>query len=264
MWQDSRFIETEAVPSDASIVGQTWQHPNKSGGPDRRFKDNRQIPICLYETMHVTSGSGLNELVEFSRTGVVAGFEQGRRMLAALPRQRLVQPTSAPTDHVAARPLADVAEKRSPRVSKVLAAIAVIVCAALFANALRPGTGSSMVEPPVPVATASSGALPPEAETDPVPRADPLPVVSPMTEAAADLEPAELDDPTDPGPDPSALRYTTTDVNLRSGPSTQFAVVMVVPVGTQVVLVEPGRGWSRVRIEAGNEGWMANSTFEAR
>src|SRR5690606_31340873 len=69
-WQDSRFIETERVPSDAKIVGHTWKHPNKSGGPDRRFKDNRQIPICLYETMHLTSSSGVNELVEFSKTGV--------------------------------------------------------------------------------------------------------------------------------------------------------------------------------------------------
>ena len=36
-WQDSRFIEEEAVPHDAQVVGQTWKHPNKSGGPDRRL-----------------------------------------------------------------------------------------------------------------------------------------------------------------------------------------------------------------------------------
>ncbi|MFP3435632.1 hypothetical protein SB781_38380, partial [Paraburkholderia sp. SIMBA_061] len=53
-WQDSRFIETEHVPGDARIVDHTWAHPNKSGGPDRRFKNNRQIPICLYEAMHFT------------------------------------------------------------------------------------------------------------------------------------------------------------------------------------------------------------------
>ena len=26
----------------------TWQYANKSGGPDRRFNNNRQLPICLY------------------------------------------------------------------------------------------------------------------------------------------------------------------------------------------------------------------------
>ena len=40
--------ENEAVPSDASVVGQTWQYVNKSGGPDRRFRDNRQFPLVHY------------------------------------------------------------------------------------------------------------------------------------------------------------------------------------------------------------------------
>lgn len=73
-WQNSNFIEEGPVPSDAVVIGQTWKHPNKNGGPDRRFKDNRQIPICRYEVMHLTSPSGVNELVEFSRSGLVSGF----------------------------------------------------------------------------------------------------------------------------------------------------------------------------------------------
>ncbi|MGO7910622.1 hypothetical protein ACC702_03465 [Rhizobium ruizarguesonis] len=89
-WQDSRFIETERVPSDAKGVDRTWKHPNKSGGPDRRFKDNRQIPICLYESVHFQSDSGVNELVEFSRTGVTAPFAESCRLLGNLPRERAV------------------------------------------------------------------------------------------------------------------------------------------------------------------------------
>jgi hypothetical protein len=73
-WQDSNFIEDGPVPRDAAVIGQTWKHPNKSGGPDRRFRDNRQIPICRYEAMHLTSSSGINELIEFSRSGVAAPF----------------------------------------------------------------------------------------------------------------------------------------------------------------------------------------------
>ncbi|TDE35441.1 hypothetical protein E1B25_17530 [Antarcticimicrobium sediminis] len=41
----------EAAPSDATMVGQTWKYVNKNGSPDRRFKDNRQLPICLFQEM---------------------------------------------------------------------------------------------------------------------------------------------------------------------------------------------------------------------
>jgi len=73
-WQNSNFIEEGTIPKDAQVVGHTWKHPNKSGGPDRRFKDNYEIPVCRYEVMHLKSASGLNELIEFSRHSVVAPF----------------------------------------------------------------------------------------------------------------------------------------------------------------------------------------------
>lgn len=72
--QPSRFIEDGRVPSDAQVVDYTWQYANKNGGPDRRFNNNRQIPICLYDSLQLSSPSGLNELFEFSRTGVADGL----------------------------------------------------------------------------------------------------------------------------------------------------------------------------------------------
>jgi hypothetical protein len=83
-WQDSNFIEEGRVPVDAEVVGQTWKHPNKGGGPDRRFKENYQIPICRYEVLHPSSGSGLNELLEFSKRGVSRPLADGVRDLAGL------------------------------------------------------------------------------------------------------------------------------------------------------------------------------------
>jgi len=80
-WQDSNFIEEGAVPRDAEVIFHTWKHPNKNGGPDRRFANNYQIPVCRYEAMHLTSGSGLNELVEFSKTGVSSGFANALRAM---------------------------------------------------------------------------------------------------------------------------------------------------------------------------------------
>jgi len=66
----TRFIESEGVPRDSQIVGQTWKYVNKSGGPDRRFKDNRQLPICLYGELELSSTSGLNTVIMFSNPNV--------------------------------------------------------------------------------------------------------------------------------------------------------------------------------------------------
>ena len=54
----TRFIE-ERPPRDAKVVDHTWKHPNKKGGPDRRFKDNYEIPICMYGELKIKSNSGM-------------------------------------------------------------------------------------------------------------------------------------------------------------------------------------------------------------
>lgn len=82
-WRDSNFIEDGGVPSDARVINYTWKHPNKSGGPDRRFRDNRQLPVCLYETIHLSSSNGLNEMVQVSRSGFAGSFAEGLRRLVA-------------------------------------------------------------------------------------------------------------------------------------------------------------------------------------
>lgn len=63
----TRFVESESVPRDAQVVDHTWKYVNKSGGPDRRFKDNRQLPICLYGELELTSTSGLNTVIMYSK-----------------------------------------------------------------------------------------------------------------------------------------------------------------------------------------------------
>lgn len=71
--EQHRFIESGAVPTDAQVVGETWAYVNKSGGPDRRFSNNRRIPVCLYDRMAV-GGHGLNEEFKFSRAGCAEEF----------------------------------------------------------------------------------------------------------------------------------------------------------------------------------------------
>lgn len=66
----SRFIEEESVPKDAQVVGRTWKYVNKNGGPDKRFKNNRELPVLLYESISFMSDTGLNERVQVSRVGI--------------------------------------------------------------------------------------------------------------------------------------------------------------------------------------------------
>lgn len=56
----TRFIEHEAVPSDARVVDRTWQYVNKKGGPDKRFKNNRELPICAYNQFNLSTLDGLD------------------------------------------------------------------------------------------------------------------------------------------------------------------------------------------------------------
>lgn len=80
-WQDSNFVEDGNVPHDTTVIGYTWKYPNKNGGPDRRFADNRQLPICLYESIHLTSPNGLNELLQVSKSGLARPFAKALKAL---------------------------------------------------------------------------------------------------------------------------------------------------------------------------------------
>lgn len=81
-----RFIEGSPMPSDAQVVDRTWKYVNKKGGPDKRFKDNQELPIALYEEIHLRSSSGLNELFQISRHSISDSFKEAvGKMATALP-----------------------------------------------------------------------------------------------------------------------------------------------------------------------------------
>lgn len=80
--ESTRFIEDGSVPRDAKVVDRTWKYVNKRGGPDKRFKDNCELPIVLYEDLSFTSDTGLNERIEISRVGYGDGFSSAIAILA--------------------------------------------------------------------------------------------------------------------------------------------------------------------------------------
>jgi len=67
------FREEEVAPRDGEVIGKTWRYVNKSGGPDRRFNDNRQIPIYRYGQLEIGCGSWRIRLC-LSRANAAAEF----------------------------------------------------------------------------------------------------------------------------------------------------------------------------------------------
>ena len=65
------FIEDGFVPSDAEVIKYTWKYVNKNGSPDKRYKDNRQLPVCRYGKLSITSASGINTVLMVSNPNTI-------------------------------------------------------------------------------------------------------------------------------------------------------------------------------------------------
>lgn len=68
----TRFIESDRVPADARQVDTTWQFVNVKGGPDRRYKDNRQLPVMEYGRLELTSSAGLRWILDCSLPAAIS------------------------------------------------------------------------------------------------------------------------------------------------------------------------------------------------
>lgn len=66
----TEFIEHQFVPRDTEVLCHTWQYVNKNGGPDKRFKDNRQLPVCKYGVIKLRSESGINVELQCSNYNI--------------------------------------------------------------------------------------------------------------------------------------------------------------------------------------------------
>jgi uncharacterized RDD family membrane protein YckC len=90
----TRYIEDGRVPRDATRVGTTWKYANVRGGPDRRYNNNRQLPILGYAELELTTPSGLHWTLQCSNLAAAkaAGGELSRAKAPALSRE----PTSPP------------------------------------------------------------------------------------------------------------------------------------------------------------------------
>lgn len=60
------FTETSSVPRDSKIIRKTWAKVNKNGTPDKRFKNNYQIPVVQYGRIHLSTSTGVKEEYQMS------------------------------------------------------------------------------------------------------------------------------------------------------------------------------------------------------
>jgi hypothetical protein len=103
----SRFIETETLPPDARTVGETWRFVNKNGGPDRRFSNNRRLPILEYGEVEFLTEAGLRVVLQVSR------IDAARSAAAALQDLSANATAFGTTAEVARTPSASEASSES-------------------------------------------------------------------------------------------------------------------------------------------------------
>ena len=81
------FREGDSVPNDGHVLSHTWLYVNKNGDPDKRFNNNRQLPIMDYGVLRLTSETGLNELFHTSRSPVAKNVELAVKSMPAITSQ---------------------------------------------------------------------------------------------------------------------------------------------------------------------------------
>ena len=85
----TRFIEDQVQTADSQQVGSTWRYVRKDGGPDRRFNNNRQLPVMLYGVVTAVSSGGLNLLLHTSKAVAANSFANSFRTFQSSRDRRL-------------------------------------------------------------------------------------------------------------------------------------------------------------------------------
>jgi hypothetical protein len=110
-WGTTRMVE-EVAPSDAQVVDTTWKFANKHGGPDKRFNNNRELPVCLYGTLRLTA-SGNRHLALLQTSKVDAAKAVGEALERMAQDLSVIQATALPTV-----PELKVAAEPGPNISR--------------------------------------------------------------------------------------------------------------------------------------------------
>lgn len=288
--QQSRFIEEGHLPRDAKVVDHTWQHPNKSGGPDRRFRNNRRLPICLYDTLHLRSDSGLNEVLEFSQIGKLSDFAAGCLALAKAKAEAVQAPKAiqSPESSLSVQSLPISVTPTATRPKNSVATITgiigcvvgVIIAIAIFQNSGRSpaqstslvgaGTGStqlpstttpaSVTSPPIPTQTAKLLPLSSQPDQEPIPDST---AYEPLVAALTKPDTSSVKSSPEPPPivpfatqQQPKIAYIKQPIQLRDGPGPKYIPVGSVGQNALITILETENGWVHVFGGPSVSGWL--------
>lgn len=279
-----QFIEAEGVPPDARVVGHAWAKSNKDGSPDRRFRDNHQIPIALYGRIEFATSSGVREAYDASDCEAALEFGEALRTLQAELRRHASDPrpvqVASPGDQsssVRAIPLPALPDVW-PAYEVLLIPLALVGAMAIPFSVPRPVVGpalSSVTGSPSPADLSAPVEGTTTAKTQPpvsTPEGSTTVVKSPPP---ATKEPAGRGEPLSAAPSPSDVRgaasdsatrrmVTTTGANVRAEPDRGAPSTRVVAAGTSVVVLDRKSGWVRVGSSSSEPwGWIHSSLLAA-
>jgi hypothetical protein len=89
------FVEGGRVPSDAKVVDRTWLYANKSGGPDRRYRKNRRLPVLELGALGLQASRVLNIEINTSSAPLSAAFAQAWKDLCDRPQRESAPPVAS-------------------------------------------------------------------------------------------------------------------------------------------------------------------------
>jgi hypothetical protein len=181
-----RFIEDGQVPPDSRVLGHTWQYVNKSGGPDRRFNNNRQLPILEYGRLTLVGTNGYRGILSFSTPKASSALAAALRVNAApLPASPLPRAPMAPRSRSHAARSAPAPELAEPFGAPRWATAPQPEAPGRPANAIKPARHRRHSSKPLDLGDLDSAALT-GCPTTPLHR---VPDASPAEHEQADSEP---------------------------------------------------------------------------
>lgn len=84
-FEDFEYTEHETLPQDATVISQTWKFVRRDGGPDRRFNNNRQLPIVRYGMVKLATRNFVLYLI-ISSLEIASSFTTSFSRLLASPQ----------------------------------------------------------------------------------------------------------------------------------------------------------------------------------
>lgn len=264
-----RFVEDEGVPSDAAVVGHAWEKANKDGSPDRRFANNRQIPIALYGRIILRSNGGVHEAWMFSNHGAVqefaACYHRLQQALADLANAASLGGEAGDLPFAPAEPASRYTVPPLPQVGGAheytVGAAAILGIALWFGSA---HLGRNPFVPPGVYLPSSTGGAPPLLTTVPIGapatvQANPaapmaVPAAVPTVSASAALPASAL-------PVEGERVVTKQGANVRGDANGSSGVVRTVAQGVTLQVHGRRNGWVQVG-DTSPWGWVHSSLLE--